>query len=208
MAVDHPEASMARERAARVDARLVRARGVTLRVRGAGAVRLAALPATLGRDPLAEVTLRDPGVSRRHAALRRAPEGVILEDLASRAGVLVAGARLGAPFPLRGEGEVTLGATSPLRYSVISDACVVLRGISGLDRELVAIVGADPLDLSLVIPGARGLTLELSSGGARLVRQADVRVRVEGHYIGAECDLLHGDLIEVLGPTPLVLEVT
>jgi hypothetical protein len=208
MASDLPEAGTARERAARIEARLVRARGVTLRVRGGAAVRFAALPATLGRDPLAEVTLRDPGASRRHAAIRTAGAGeLVLEDLGSRAGVVVAGARIDGPFPLRGEGQLTLGATTPLVYSVLGGACVVLRGVSGLDRELLALVGADPLDVSLVLPEARGLTLALSGGGARLSRRADVPVRVEGSFIGAACDLLHGDVVELPGPAPLVLEV-
>lgn len=210
MAFDLPEAATARERAARLEVRLVRARGVTLRVRGGGAYRFAALPATLGRDPLAEVTLRDPGASRRHAAIRRAQDGdggLVLEDLGSRAGVVVAGARVGDTFPLRGEGQLTLGPTTPLVYSVLAGGCVVLRGVSGLDRELVALVGPDPLDLAIVLPEARGLSLSLSGGGARLSRRGDVPVRVEGGFIGAACDLLHGDVIEVTGAAPLVLEV-
>jgi hypothetical protein len=207
MPFDLPEAVTARERAARVEARLVRARGVTLRVRGGGTFRFAALPATLGRDPLAEVTLRDPGASRRHAAIREAAGGLVLEDLGSRAGVAVAGARIGGAFPLRGEGQLTLGATTPLVYSVLGDERVVLRGVSGLDRELVALVGPDPLDLSLVLPEARGLSLTFSSGGVRLSRRADVPVRVEGGFIGAACDLLHGDVVELTGAGPLVLEV-
>jgi hypothetical protein len=207
MPFDLPEAATARERAARLEGRLVRARGVTLRVRGGGAYRFAALPATLGRDPLAEVTLRDPGASRRHAAIRKAADGLVLEDLGSRAGVFVAGARIGGAFPLRGEGQLSLGPTTPLVYSALGDGHVVLRGVSGLDRELVALVGPDPLDLALVLPEARGLSLSLSGGGARLSRRADVPVRVEGGFIGAACDLLHGDVVEVAGAAPLVLEV-
>jgi hypothetical protein len=40
-----------------------------------------------------------------------------------------------------------------------------------------------------------------------LLRSANLQVRVDGHFIGPACDLLHGDVIEVAGPNPLRLEV-
>jgi hypothetical protein len=201
------EAATARAVAERIAARLVRARGVSLRVRGGPTVRLAALPATLGRDPLAEVALRDPGVSRQHAVVRQDDQGLLVEDRGSRAGLRVAGARVEGAFRLRGEGELMLGPTTSLLFSAAAPERLVLRGITGLDRELVALVGKDPLELSLVVEGAQGLALELAGGGARLVRAADVPVRVDGHFVGPACDLLHGDVVEVRGPQPLTFEV-
>jgi hypothetical protein len=204
------EAGTARELAARIESRLVRGRGVTLRVRGGAAARFASLPATLGRDPLAEVTLRDPGVSRRHAIIRRAEDdALVIEDLGSRGGVYVAGARLGGAIPLRGEGELALGATTPLRYAAEPGSRLALRGVSGLDRDLVAILGPDPLDLfaAFALEGVRGLSIEVGAAGPRLLRRSDVAVRVDGHFVGPGCDLLHGDVVEVLGAAPLTLEV-
>jgi hypothetical protein len=200
----------ARQRAARLEADLVRGRAVTLRVRGGAALRLCALPARLGRDPLAEVTLRDPGVSRQHATLRGdLAGGLFVEDAGSRGGVHVAGARVGGALRLAGEGELGLGATTALRFQVSPDGrAVVLRGVAGLDRELVALAGTDPLELERALPAAAGLALELGQGGARLVRLADVPVRVAGHLVGAGCDLARGDVVEVLGAEPLALEVT
>jgi hypothetical protein len=209
-------AGPARQRAARLEPRLVRARAVTLRVRGGGAVRFAAVPARLGRDPLAEVPLRDPGVSRQHAVIRAgvpgsdqaASSGFLLEDAGSRAGVHVAGARVVAPLAFPGAGELTLGATTSLRFEARGDGrAVVLRGASGLDRDLVAVVGHDPLELAPLIPGADGLALELASGAARLVRLGDRSVRVDGQLLGAGCDLLHGDVVEVVDGAPLAFEV-
>jgi hypothetical protein len=198
-----------RQLTARLETDLVRARGVTLRVRGAGtSLRVAAVPARLGRDPLAEVALRDPGVSRHHAAIGADAAGLFVEDAGSRGGVLVAGARAAGPFALRGEGELGVGPSTSFRFQATADGrAVVLRGLSGLDRELVVLVGHDPIDLALAVPGARGLALELAAGGARLVRRPDLPVRVGGHLVGPGCDLLHGDLIEVLGDAPLALEV-
>jgi len=211
-----PEAAAAasvRQRAARLEAQLVRARAVTLRVRGGASLRFAAVPARVGRDPLAEVTLRDPGVSRQHALIRGdgrvgAGAGLFLEDAGSRAGVLVGGARVTGALRLAGEGELGLGPTTALHFTAAPDGrAVVLRGAAGLDRDLVVVVGPDPLDLAPALPGAHGLALELGAGAARLVRRADRSVRVDGHLVGAGCDLLRGDLVEVLGGAPLAFEV-
>jgi hypothetical protein len=206
-----------RERAARLEADLVRGRAVTLRVRGRGAVRFAGLPARLGRDPLSEVPLRDPGVSRHHAVIRAGDAGAFasgffLEDAGSRSGVHVAGARLAGPLRLAAEGELTLGGATALRFEVAPGGrAVSLRGASGLDRDLVVIIGPDPLDLAPAVPGADGLALELGAGATRLARGDGVRVRVRvgGQLMGAGCDLLRGDLIEVepAGAPPLALEV-
>jgi Inner membrane component of T3SS, cytoplasmic domain len=200
------DAEPTRQRAARLEARLPRGRAVTLRVRGGASVRVAAVPARLGRDPLAEVPLRDPGVSRQHATIGADEAGLFIEDAGSRAGVLVATARIDGRFRLRAEGELTLGASTSLRFTEHGGAAV-LRGTSGLDRELVVLVGRDPLDLALAMEGADGLALALTGPGPRLVRRLDRSVRIGGHLVGPGCDLLHGDLVEVLGAAPFAFEV-
>jgi hypothetical protein len=207
---DAAEAGPLRDRAARLETQLVRGRAVTLRVRGGTVFRLAALPARLGRDPLAEVALRDPGVSRRHATIRGAAPGVgfLVEDAGSRAGLHVAGARVGGPLRLAGAGELHLGAATTLRFEVSGDErALVLRGGSGLDRDLLAVLGHDPVELAPALPGADSLAIELDAGAPRLIRRADVPVRVDGHLVGAGCDLLRGDVVEVLGAAPFTFEV-
>jgi hypothetical protein len=205
------EAEPSRARVARLDALLVRARAVSLRLRDGATVRLAAVPARLGRDPLSEVPLRDPGVSRQHARIRGggpAGAGFFVEDTGSRGGLHVAGARLAGPLHLQGEGTLSFGSVTALRFEAAADGrAVILRGSAGLDRDLLAALGPDPLDLGHVVPGAEGLAVELGGGVARLVRCGDLRVRVDGHFVGAGCDLVHGDVVEVLGASPLVFEV-
>ena len=69
-------------------------------------------------------------------------------------------------------------------------------------------ISVEPPQVSL-FPGAEGLALTFA-GGARLVRSPDVRVRVDGNFIGPGCDLVHGDVIEIPGPAdgaPLRLEI-
>jgi DNA-binding NtrC family response regulator len=55
------------------------------------------LPTTwvvLGRDPVCDVVLDDPSISRRHARVRCAGESLVVEDLGSRNGVFVRGNRV------------------------------------------------------------------------------------------------------------------
>ncbi len=98
------EAATLRQLATRIESRLLRGRAVTLRLGSGPWVRIAALPAQLGRDPAAELPLRDPAVSRRHALLHAAGEDVEVEEAGSRSGVRVGGISLaaGARLPLRG----------------------------------------------------------------------------------------------------------
>ena len=68
--------------------------------------------ATLGRSKDADCVLRDPNVSRRHAELRRAPDGEwTVADLGSTNGIKVNGRRVGSTR-LRSGDNVTLGTTT------------------------------------------------------------------------------------------------
>lgn len=81
-------------------------------------------PAVVGRAG-ADLVLRSPSVSRRHAAIRwtdgdpgsSSPAGFVLEDLDSRNGTLVHGVPLGAPLPIDGPLEVGVGADVLLRVT-------------------------------------------------------------------------------------------
>ncbi len=66
--------------------------------------------ATLGRGQAATIRLSDTTASRRHARVARAGGGFTLEDLGSKNGVRLGGARLGRrPAPLRPGDEIALG---------------------------------------------------------------------------------------------------
>ncbi|HLK91447.1 MAG TPA: FHA domain-containing protein [Polyangia bacterium] len=194
------EAASLRLRAAAVERRLCDGRAVTLRAPAGSWIRVAPLPVEIGRDPHAGLPLRDPAVSRRHAALRADGDDVVLVDLGSRTGVRLGGVRLepGAALPLRGAGEIALGPVTVLRFEVRGGQ-VTLEGASGLDRGLRALVGPAPLPFAALIPGTEGLAVTTASEGVRLLRSPEVAARVDGHLIGAGCDLLHGDVVEVVG---------
>jgi hypothetical protein len=175
---------------------MIDGRGASVRLAGGPWCRVALLPACLGRDRAAEVPLRDPAVSRRHALLRAGPDAITIEDAGSRGGVRIGGARVDSPLPLRGVGEIGLGSTA-LRFTT-GERSVLLEGSGGLDRSLRALVGDDGVGLAALLPGTEGLSLTWASG-VRLVRSPDVSVRVGGQFIGPGCDLMHGDVIEIVG---------
>ena len=199
------EAATVGQRAARIAGGLIGSRGINLRVTGGPWCRVALLPAYIGRDRAAEIPLRDPAVSRRHALLRAGPDGITIEDAGSRSGVRIGGARVDDPLPLRDSGEIGLGSGTTLRFTA-SEQDLLLEGSSGLDRSLRALVGTETVALARLFPGSEGLSFTFN-GGARLIRSPDVAVRVDGQFIGPGCDLVHGDVIEIGGPTLVRLEV-
>ena len=194
------EAASLRLRAAAIERRLCHGSAVSLRAPGGAWVRVAPLPAELGRDPACGIPLRDPAVSRRHALLRAEGEDVVIADLGSRTGVRLGSARLeeGAALPLRGSGTIALGATTVLRFQATA-GLVLFEGASGLDRGLRALAGGGPLPIETLLPGTEGLTIESAGNLVRLHRRRDVAARVDGNLIGPACDLLHGDVVEVVG---------
>ncbi|HET6281073.1 MAG TPA: FHA domain-containing protein [Polyangia bacterium] len=191
------EAATAHELARRLETKLCRGTAVTLRAADGRTIRLAAVPAVLGRDLGAEVPVRDPGASRRHAAIVLRAGELALEDVGSRGGVRLGGASLAAPLPLRGGGEFALGADCRIEYRTADTTRVILTGLSGLDRQLRAVVGHGALPLGDVLPEAAGLSVAFDTGVARLTRAPGVSVRVDAKYISGGCDLLHGDVIDV-----------
>jgi hypothetical protein len=68
--------------------------------------------ATIGRSKDADCVLRDPNVSRRHAELRRSPQGDwTIADLGSTNGIKVNGRRVGSTRLASGD-QVTIGTTT------------------------------------------------------------------------------------------------
>lgn len=65
----------------------------------------------IGREH-ADLTIDDPEMSRRHAAIRVSDGGIELEDLGSTNGTLVDGVRISAPVMLGGGERVKLGETA------------------------------------------------------------------------------------------------
>lgn len=66
---------------------------------------------TIGRDPMADITINDPELSRLHARLVETAVGYELEDLGSTNGTYVDGQLVaGAPVPLQPGQEIAMGS--------------------------------------------------------------------------------------------------
>ncbi len=75
----------------------------------------------LGRAPECDVVIEGRLISRRHAAISRAGQGYILEDLGSHNGTAVNGQRIAGPWKLNDGDQIELGGIGRLTF-VDSDA--------------------------------------------------------------------------------------
>src|SRR5215469_2102071 len=64
----------------------------------------------VGRNASCQLSLDDPLVSRRHALLTVLADGVTIEDLSSRNGVIVNGQRINGRVPLHAGDRILIGA--------------------------------------------------------------------------------------------------
>lgn len=79
---------------------------------------------TVGRDPISDLCISDPEVSRQHGLLIRMPSGGYkLQDLGSTNGTIVDGVRLsGEAHALQPGQLIALGGSVALRYRLAADA--------------------------------------------------------------------------------------
>jgi predicted component of type VI protein secretion system len=72
---------------------------------------LFAVTTTVGRDPISDIAINDPEVSRQHARISKTKEGLLLEDLESTNGTFLNGIRLGSnPVKLELGDEIMMGS--------------------------------------------------------------------------------------------------
>ncbi|MBV8531607.1 MAG: FHA domain-containing protein [Candidatus Eremiobacteraeota bacterium] len=88
--------------------------------RGARRTHRARPPFEVGRAPDAEVTIRDPEVSRRHARFENHADVVYINDLQSSNGTFLNGRRISEALEIRAGDEVDVGTTRLLVRSVRS----------------------------------------------------------------------------------------
>ena len=127
---------------------------------------------TIGRDPVSDVILNDPEVSRQHARFTQTDTGYQVQDLGSTNGTFVNGERLESePVDLKPGSTISMGSGVTLVYEAIptGDALEATMvdpgglvdremgamgsGMSELDEELAAAVPDLPvMDEELEVP--------------------------------------------------------
>ena len=168
-----------------------------LRLRcGSSRLIVAAAPIAIGRGEGCALTLRDPGVSRRHVELRFADGAWQIVDLGAKNGTALAGARIADAVPAPPDGELAIG-----------DSCALRVTAQGEQLTLTIVRGLDPGLRLLAAPGAIAATTD-DGGALASVRFIDGRPRVapagrtlyrNGAAIGKEVEPLVGDVLEVGG---------
>jgi len=71
---------------------------------------------TIGRDPVNDITINSPKVSRQHARLVRRGGVIVLEDLGSTNGTFVNGMRLTSPHTLASGDVISLGDVATFTF--------------------------------------------------------------------------------------------
>ncbi|MBE2221731.1 MAG: FHA domain-containing protein [Anaerolineae bacterium] len=83
---------------------------------------LFAATATIGRDPISDIAINDPEVSRQHARLTQTSDSYQIEDLGSTNGTFVNGLPLGsAPVQLAHGNEIKLGSVITLLFELMPE---------------------------------------------------------------------------------------
>ncbi len=82
---------------------------------------------SVGRDPMSDISIADPEISRRHARLEKTAVGYQLQDMGSTNGTYIDGERLGdEPVALQPGQSIVFGSGVVLKYQAVgSDADIM-----------------------------------------------------------------------------------
>jgi transcriptional regulator with GAF, ATPase, and Fis domain len=88
---------------------------------------------TIGTAPSCQIVLEDPTVSGRHVSVMALPAGIVVEDLGSKNGVFVGGARISRATLRGGQGCFVIGRTTiTVRPALESPAAAPVPLVPGL----------------------------------------------------------------------------
>ncbi|UJR81060.1 FHA domain-containing protein [Sandaracinus amylolyticus] len=176
----------------RIEEKWPRGRRLKLDVGGARVGLVGSLPAVIGRSD-ADVVVRGGSVSRRHCEIARREDAVVVRDLGSRNGTLIAGVPIAGEIALSGPTEIGLGDDVSLRVSPGAQG-IAIDVLRGLDRGERVVAGEAELRVA-------GLSATFVFVDDRAVMQPDAGVSVVlgAQNVAAGVDLLYGDVITVGG---------
>ncbi len=162
-------------------------------------IALGARPLVVGAHASCDLVLSDPQVSRRHAELSIATEGIRIKDLGSTNGTWWQGSKIGEVVVSPGS-TVKFGET-PVKISANDapslppsdkDHFGAMAGKSVAMRELFAVLEmAAPTDATVLIEGESGTGKELA---ARAIHDGSERAR--GAFVVVDCSAIAENLID------------
>ncbi len=106
---------------------------------------------TIGRDPVADVVLNDPEISRQHTRFMRTPDGFSIQDLGSTNGTFVNGERIGGEaIALQAGQTVSMGSGVTLIFEQLAPEDVPTE--DGFDLDTAVEVETAPPDAFFYVP--------------------------------------------------------
>jgi hypothetical protein len=182
-----------------VRARLLRGPVVELEVDGERRRYALGGEVTIGRGD-ATIVVASRAISRRHLRIGRTRDGACVEDLETRNGTMLAGARLSAPLPV-GEGvSLMLGGEVPCRVEPVTTGLFVIE-VAG--ARYLAPLGDLPVHGWHV-----GVDATTDEGYVVLVTPEGAERPYLGHFqLAARVELAHGDEIRAARGGPVCLAV-
>ncbi len=152
-------------------------------------------PVTLGRGEDCTLPLRDGGVSRVHAELRREADAWVLADRGSKNGTTLNGLVIAEALPLPAAGELGIGDRCAISFT-IDDQVLRLTLSRGLDVGLALHASDGPI--AIPTPGSARLFVRFVEGRAR-ARSEGGPLYLNGVHEAGEIEPLVGDVLELAG---------
>jgi hypothetical protein len=147
---------------------------------------LSGRPLHVGRGAQNDIVLTDDAVSTRHLRVWAEPDGVRIEDLGSRNGTWLDGARITGVVTLPPGREVRIGATARLRAREAAEGDGAVPRLLDMELGLFHAFSSDRLTIGDVpgahvhLPGAgSGVTLLVQPDGQILLGGAEDLVEIE-----------------------------
>jgi hypothetical protein len=182
-----------------IRARILRGPVVDLEIDGRGARYALGAEVTIGRGD-ATIVIASRSVSRRHMRLAAGADGAFVEDLGTRNGTTLAGARLDGPVPVGTGVSVMLGGEVPV---VVKPAAAGGFTIDVADAHYVAPLGDLEVDGWRIVPEGPAddpfVVLRTPEGAEPPF--------MGGFQLAARVELCHGDEIRASRGGPVRLRV-
>lgn len=205
-ALNEEDDDMIRDTVRDIQARLLTAPASRLEIQGQVVHCAFGHEVTVGRGE-ATIVVGMRAISRVHIALRREGDDVVVRDLDTRNGTMLAGARINGPIPVRngirlelgGEVPCTIEPTSGFVHELAPDGVIVNIASTRWIIPLGDLVVGD-WRINRVVHGSDAfIVLRTPMGGSRPI--------LDDYELAAEVELCHGDDIRASRGGPVMLRV-